>query len=91
MMERGSPVVRNSILNRLGDASYSLYLSHGIVLSAASQIWRKVGLTQIPGSFTAFTILSVLLAIVVAMLMYQLVERPLLDAFRRKRPKTALS
>lgn len=55
-------------LERLGDASYSLYLTHGIVLAAIFKFLPMGILT---------TLVAVSLALVVAQLSYMLLERPI--------------
>lgn len=69
----------------VGNASYSLYLMHPFVLSATSQLWRKLHLTtSVPGLWV-FSILSVGLCLVVAALSFWLVETPLIAFFRNRR------
>jgi exopolysaccharide production protein ExoZ len=84
MLEEGGFLVQSKTLRRLGDASYSLYLSHGIVLSAASQIWRKIGASQIHGAYAAFIIAALLSSSVVALVIYRIIERPIISLFRFK-------
>lgn len=61
-------------LERLGDASYSLYLSHLFVVALVARIWTKLGLEVTP----AFGVLVVLpAAVAAAFLSYYFVEKPL--------------
>jgi len=69
----------------LGNASYSLYLTHPFVLSALSQIWRKGHLDALPGGLAVFAVLAVLLCCLLAALSYRLVELPLIAFFRGRR------
>lgn len=58
----------------LGDASYSLYLSHPFVLVAVSIVIRKLGLTGLP---VALLLAGYVIAcVVVGQLSYLLLERP---------------
>lgn len=38
--------IRSWLFEKLGDISYSLYLTHGITLSILAQLWRAAGLTE---------------------------------------------
>jgi peptidoglycan/LPS O-acetylase OafA/YrhL len=78
MIERlhGVPKIRS--LHLLGNASYSLYLSHTIVLSAVGQLWRKFPLEQIPGALLVFGCTAVASTIVVGVLIYFFIEVPML-------------
>lgn len=70
----------------LGDASYSIYLSHGITLSALSHVWQRLHMGGEPIAIFAFCVLGMGAAIVVGIAVYYLVERPLTGAFMpRKR------
>jgi exopolysaccharide production protein ExoZ len=63
----------------LGDASYSIYLSHIFTLGMARLIWGWV-FTGVPSvlSAVAFGLLSLALVIVVGIAVYRFIERPLL-------------
>ena len=84
LLERTNALQRQRWLEFLGDASYSLYLSHPIVLSAFAQVWRKLGLAALPGGVAAFGIAAVLACIAVGALLYLGLERPLVRFFRRR-------
>ncbi len=60
----------------IGDASYSIYLSHPFVLSALSQIWKKVGLTGTAEAATLYPI-GLLICIMVGIACWKFVELPL--------------
>ncbi len=74
----------------VGDASYSLYLSHGIVLSACLQVTRKLGLGAVPGILPLFFVGACLASILVALLIHAWVENPLLTHLSSRR-RTALA
>lgn len=64
-------------LARLGDASYSLYLSHPIVIGALSVVWlRAIG----PRAPVLFTVLALCASCAVAWLIYVWLEKPLTRA-----------
>ncbi|MBE7244022.1 MAG: acyltransferase [Actinomycetospora chiangmaiensis] len=68
-------------LSRLGDASYALYLVHPFALRAGREALLRLGLApRLPlwGSLLAMT----LLAVVAAILVHRLVERPLTRTLR---------
>lgn len=89
-LERNHELGRWSALGALGDASYSLYLVHGLTLSFARQVWQRVGLAETPDSFPMFVVFALAVSCLLALLTYRLVERPLLAAFRRQgRPVVA--
>lgn len=69
----GLPALRLPTL--LGDASYSLYLSHTFALGAAGLFWKRVGLHS-PG---AFMLIAIAACILLALAVYQWLEQPLLS------------
>jgi peptidoglycan/LPS O-acetylase OafA/YrhL len=69
------------ILQSLGDASYSLYLSHGIVLSAAGQIALVLGLARLPGIIPLFILAGGATAALVALILHRILEMPLARFF----------
>ena len=78
-------VRENWLLLLLGNASYSLYLTHPFVLSALSQFWRKRHLDHLPLGLWLFAALAITLSCLLAALSYRLVELPLIGFFRRRR------
>lgn len=69
----------------LGDASYSLYLLHLLVLPALGRSWRAIGLTEtLPAA--AFLAAGVALSIAVALTAFRLVERPMTRGLRASWP-----
>ncbi len=88
MLERAGGVPRMALPLRLGDASYSLYLSHPLILSALGQAWRKWGLADMPGGLAWFAGVAVVITLACGLAVYQLLEQPLLRVLRgRGRPK----
>lgn len=73
---------RNRLIALLGDASYSIYLFHFIVLGAIAAIYLRVGFFLTPD--LAINI-HVILMVAGSLLFYKWVELPLLKAFRKRR------
>jgi peptidoglycan/LPS O-acetylase OafA/YrhL len=70
-------VPRWKFLHVLGDASYSIYISHFFVLSAFAQFWRRFGFGALDFGAPAFYFLGVALATVVGITCWGFIERPL--------------
>ncbi len=83
--ERARGISNLFVPRMLGDASYSIYLSHPILLSAFAQFWSKAGLSALPGSTPVFVALCVVVAALGGVMVYYAVELPLARALRRKR------
>ena len=77
LLERGrtAPVLPAAVL--IGDASYSIYLSHPLVLSAFAQVWRRLGLQHLPLALPLFLVAAGAAAAVAGCVLFRLVERPL--------------
>lgn len=89
LLERFQSLPRMDFLHKLGDASYSLYLSHAFVLSAVSQGWRKLHLDALPGGRAGFCVAGLAACILVGILVYELLERPLIAFFKKQREQDA--
>jgi exopolysaccharide production protein ExoZ len=85
ILERGGGMPKWPLPKLLGDASYSIYLSHVIFLSVFGQLWRKLEIGSGPASYLAFAVLSVILSAAVGILVYVLIEKPLGKLSVRKR------
>ncbi|MCF7826018.1 MAG: acyltransferase [Candidatus Marinimicrobia bacterium] len=68
---------------KLGDASYTLYLSHVLVISAFGKVWQASGLNSFLPNFI-FVIAMLFACILFALLAYDYIERPLLSAVRKR-------
>jgi exopolysaccharide production protein ExoZ len=82
---------RIGLLHRLGDASYSIYLTHVFTLAALGLVWRKL----LPGASTfgsgaTFMVLACASSALVGWLCFTWVERPLMQRLR-SREKHALA
>jgi len=71
-------------LELLGDASYSIYLWHGLAVSVAAMIVSKLGLPALVGF-----VLSIIGGIIGGVISYWIVERPVTNFFRRRRKAKA--
>ncbi|MDB5687002.1 MAG: oatA [Rhizorhabdus sp.] len=84
VIEAHHRVPRIAPLHALGDASYSIYLSHVITLSATSQLWRKLHLDGLPYALWIYAIVAVAVGLVAGLVLYAVVERPLIALFRAR-------
>ncbi len=89
-IERNGPVPNLAPLRALGDASYSLYLIHGLAISATVRALALVGLEAPALIFTA----SIVAGVVAGLIAYRLVEQPAQKLFHtglsaHRRPKIA--
>ena len=69
-------------LARIGDASYSLYLSHGLGLGAVAVVAERLRIGG-PAAHAAFVLCSYGAVVAVALALYRWVERPLLRRLHR--------
>lgn len=76
----------------IGDASYSLYLSHMLVLLSIRRIWQMAesylpeGLRFTANGYwdnIAFALIAIFCAVVFSLLSYRFIEKPLINVFRR--------
>jgi exopolysaccharide production protein ExoZ len=85
-MENHGWIIGNKIPQLLGEASYSIYLTHLFTLGIVRIAWIRLsvptdGITAITAYFVAALTLSALLGVIV----YRTVEMPLLQALKRRR------
>lgn len=84
-LERYSEWKLPSWLIAVGDASFSLYLSHLLVIATVGRAWEKLGLTGF--WINSVVVGGMLMAVVaVGMASFRLIERPML-AFSRRHEK----
>jgi exopolysaccharide production protein ExoZ len=90
MIERlhGLPNIHS--LHLLGNASYSVYLSHTIVLSAVGQLWRRLPFDLLPGALAVFACTAAASAIGAGIIIYLYIEVPMLRIGRLRILKTGL-
>jgi exopolysaccharide production protein ExoZ len=87
-LEQSKKVGVHAGLMFLGNASYSLYLSHIFSLGVARVLWSRAGLERngLPYAI-GFAIISMALVLAGAALSYRLLEAPLLKVLQRLVPK----
>lgn len=79
--ERAGRVLHVSLI-RVGDASYSIYLSHILTLSAAGRLWSLVASDRMVDNVFMLPLL-IILVLVVGFVSYKLIEKPLLRVSRK--------
>ncbi len=72
---------RWNAFHHLGDASYSIYLTHFFLLSALAQIWKRLDLMA-PVEIAIFYPTAIAGCVVLGSLCWRFIERPLTDSFR---------
>lgn len=72
------------VFQRAGDASYSTYLFHLLVVAVVAAAWRFVGPSL--ATVVPFVLISVLAANLTAMVIYRYLEKPMLRLLRRGTP-----
>jgi exopolysaccharide production protein ExoZ len=77
-----SPTIRIPFLPTLGDASYSLYLTHVITLAGVAALWTHQSV--LTGALL-FGSICIVAAIAVAVLCYRFIERPMSAALKPAR------
>jgi peptidoglycan/LPS O-acetylase OafA/YrhL len=79
--------LRSSLLERLGDASYSIYLAHPFVLTGIRIVAKSLPLSPQQPLVGALTVVfAVIVAGVTGYLVFRCFERPLIAVFGRIRP-----
>lgn len=69
----------------LGDASYSLYLSHGFALGVAGLVWKHFRLNAAgPAHMAAFMVFAIAACIALALMIYRWLEQPMLALLMRR-------
>lgn len=80
-VERNGFVIHSSLIY-IGDASYSLYLSHGLTLSAIGRVWSIFPSDDVLDNIIIMPFL-VIPVLIVGFISYRMVEKPLLKLSRR--------
>jgi len=83
ILEQNAMAPKNRLLHLLGDASYSIYLTHGVVLSAFTRFWMKLAPGALASSVALFAIAGFVVASVAGLLIYWLFEKPAAQFFAR--------
>lgn len=82
-IERCGSLRRSRLLSLLGDASYSIYISHVFVIPGMRLIWGRVGLDMAVGQGAPFVGVTMLAAAVFGIVVHLMLERPLLSGVNR--------
>lgn len=80
-MERHGRVFATAVI-KIGDASYSIYLSHILTLSFAGRVWSHSDSTGLWDHFLVLPFLLIMV-LVVGFVSYELIEKPLLRMSRQ--------
>jgi exopolysaccharide production protein ExoZ len=91
LLESRGKIPRWKRLQQIGDASYSLYLTHTFVLAGARRVWQRLfEISSLP-SHLAFILLATALSVFVSMLVHRFLEKPmtlvLIQAWQRVSPR----
>ncbi len=70
-------------LRILGNASYSIYLSHPFSIGACSFFWKKINYSFHGTSLFIFTLFSFSICIIIGILSYYIIEKPLLNFLQK--------
>jgi exopolysaccharide production protein ExoZ len=76
-LEREGAWLKSRVMQFLGDASYSIYLTHGIFLSAFTRFWPKLMPGVIAQNMVLFSLAGLTAALIGGAMVYRLVEKPL--------------
>lgn len=85
-LDRAGGIPSLALPRILGDASYSIYLSHGIVLAAIARLWTQLAPSGSTAGVVMFGVVATAAATAAGVVLFLAVERPLV---RRLRPSAA--
>jgi peptidoglycan/LPS O-acetylase OafA/YrhL len=75
-------------LEKIGDASYSLYLSHFMVMSAVGQVGKKIlGTSASPLGLALFAVAATVICVLASLVVHRFIEMKLHDATRFLKPR----
>lgn len=84
LLSNGRLRIRSTTLQAIGDSSYSLYLSHYILMSALGQFFRKAILPYVEGAtYILFPIVAFVICLIAGHIFYSTVEVNLTRKIRR--------
>lgn len=75
-LEQNGRTPQGRLLHLLGDASYSIYVTHGIVLSAFTRFWMQLMPATLASSVALFSAAGFLIASIAGVLVYRFFEKP---------------
>jgi len=74
-----------ALILAVGNASYSIYLTHSFIMGSTARIWaRLTGGHVTPLSAALFTALMIIASSILGYISFRLIERPSLDFLRRR-------
>jgi exopolysaccharide production protein ExoZ len=82
-LEQTKSIRFHNIFLRIGDASYSLYLSQVLFISACGRLWVELSLNKLPVNYI-LVLLTLPLAILCGWLSYAYVEKPIIDYLQQR-------
>lgn len=82
LIEKSGSLPKLVLLRWAGDISYSVYLSHASVLSAAGQVWHKLEAHGLPVSRFVFCVLAFAISMAAGAVVYRWIELPMTRYFR---------
>ena len=76
--------LRSALIEKLGDASYSIYLSHVFTIGALKFIWLRTPFAaRLPFEPVWFIVICILASALIGLLIHLWLERPMLSGLRR--------
>lgn len=82
--EYENKLFKNGILKKIGDSSFSLYLSHYFVLVLITKVWIIVEISSSCFTNILFVLISTFISLLVGYFSYQYVERPITKYLNKK-------
>jgi|ERR1700678_367010 len=76
------PSPHDRLLLALGDASYSIYLTHLFALGGLRVVWMNLSSQPSPASAVAFMVVALVICATAGWIWYRLIERPLTSRLR---------
>jgi exopolysaccharide production protein ExoZ len=93
--ERRGAIPKLSFLELLGDASYSIYLTHIFTCGVTRTIWHRLPVGTGPAAGIGYAVFSMVSIIAVALLSYRYIEKPTLawlqNILKRHRPSYVIA
>ena len=81
VLEKSGHVATWPLARRIGDASYSIYLTHFFITAAVTKLAAKLGITGLP-ALAGLMLVAFALVILVGLAVHQWVETPLTRLFK---------
>jgi exopolysaccharide production protein ExoZ len=83
MFENSRVLPRLNIMHLLGDASYSIYLSHLFILPIVRKLWLKVIIVQPTiDQIISYVLLCILISSIIGIIIHKLIEKPMTKYLR---------